>query len=125
MPQTITRTSTMFSFPQLPQINRTAHSIAQSEQMLHLIEPQISPSYRQSFTPIYPCLINTNNGSRRSGYTHNKSSQASSHRRSSVLSRKRDSEISQSSSSTLQDIQNRFSISGASKLHRPSAVTTN
>ncbi|CAF1011458.1 unnamed protein product [Rotaria sordida] len=114
------------SIPKLPLINNTKQSIGLAEQMLHLFEVQISPSYRRSFIPIYRRSINMNTGCQRPGYGSRKMSHASSRRRSSVLSlRKRDSEISQISISTIQEIQNRFSLPAIYKSHRQSLVTTN
>ncbi|CAF4846636.1 unnamed protein product, partial [Rotaria sp. Silwood1] len=89
-------TSSIPSLPKLSLINNTKQSFSQAEQMLRLMELQISPSYRQPFIPIYRRSININTVLQRAGFGSRKMSHASSHRRSSILSlRKRDSEVSQ------------------------------
>jgi len=94
--------------------------------MLHLIEPQISSSFRQPFIPIYQRSINQNVGHRRSSNVQRKSSPLSSRRMSSVLSqRQRDSDSSQKSITILTDTQNRISIPTIYKPHRQSIVTIN
>lgn len=100
--------------------------VTQPAKILELLEPQICPSYRQPFTPLYPRLINLNPAYQRGSNAQRKMSHASSRRTSTIASfRKRDSEISQLSATTLQDMQNRFSLPVIHKIHRQSVVATN
>ncbi len=116
------RASPTPSFSKLSSI----HTISQSEQMLHLIEPQISSSFRQSFIPIYQRSINQNVGHRRSSNVQCKFSPSSSRRVSSVLSQhQRDSDSSQKSITILRDIKNRLSLPAVYKPYRQSIVTIN
>jgi hypothetical protein len=118
VPQIKTKTSP----PKLPLINTPSKFASQSEQLLRLMELQITPSFKRSFIPVYQQPIDPSIPSRRISNTHYKMSPASS-RRVSVLSlRKRDSEASQTS---IQDVQNRFSIPPVYKQYRQSNVTTN
>ncbi|CAF2758862.1 unnamed protein product [Rotaria sp. Silwood2] len=126
IPEINKNTSSISSLPKLPLINNTKQSVGQSEQMLRLIEQQLSPSHRKPFIPNYRRSINMNTGFQRPGYGARKMSHASSCRRSSVLSlRKRDSELSQISVTTIHEIQNRFSLPAIYKSHRQSIISTN
>jgi len=94
--------------------------------MLHLLESQISSSFRQSFTPIYQRTIIPTLSFPRSSNGHCKISHSSSSRRSSVLShRRKDSETNHTNTFTSQDVQNHLSIPPVYKQHRQSVVPTN
>ncbi|CAF1208871.1 unnamed protein product [Rotaria magnacalcarata] len=126
IPETNTNTLSLRPLRKPSPSDHIKQSFTQPEQMLQLMEPQISLSYRRPFIPMYPRLINMNPAFQRSGCAQRKMSHASSRRMSSVSSfRKRDSEISQISTATLQDIQMRYSLPAIYKSHRQSIVTTN
>jgi len=94
--------------------------------MLHLIEPQISSSFRQSFIPIYQQPATPNISFRRSINIQRKMSQSSSRRMSSGLSQRQiDSLTSQLSTSILPDVQNRLAVPPVYKHYQQSVVTTN
>lgn len=121
-PQNTTRLATPF-LPPILNVRR----LSQAEQMLSLLELQMTASFRRPFTPSYqestPSIINCP----RSYLTQRKMSQASSSRHlSSVMShRKRDSDVSQVSVSMIADLQSRLSVAPVHKQYRPSLVTTN
>ena len=93
--------------------------------MLRLIESQLSPSFRRSFVPIYPQLINRNVSFLRISNAQRKMSQTLSPRLSLVLGyRKRNSDASQVSIPTLHDIQNRFFLPPVYKQYRQALLTT-
>lgn len=93
--------------------------------MLHLIEPQISSSYRQAFVPYYarPFVPTVDLPST---VAQRKMSVVSSRRMSSVMSiRKRESNASQLGGLITQDGQNRLSLpQGFNKQHRQSIVAS-
>ena len=120
----IPQIKTKISSPKHPSTNIPSKFDSQSEQLLRLMELQITPSFRRSFIPVYQQQpIDLSIPSRRKSNAHYKMSPASSRRVSSVINvRKRDSEASQTS---IQDVQNSFSIPPVYKQYRQSTVTTN
>jgi hypothetical protein len=111
----------------LPSINVTSPSPSggQSGHMLHLIEPQLSSSYRRAFVPYYQrTVIPTLGIQRPPSIAQRKMSIVSSRRMSSVLGlRKRESNASQLGILTTQDEQTRLSLPPAHKQHRQSIVS--
>ena len=95
--------------------------------MLPLLELQMTSSFRRPFTPLYQQNTPSNASLPRSSNNQRKMSQTSSSRHlSSVMShRKRDSDVSQISTSMIADLQSRLSVAPVHKQHRPSMVTTN
>lgn len=91
--------------------------------MLHLIEPQLSTSYRQAFIPYYQRTIIPTVGILPTATGQRKMSVVSSRRMSSVMGlRKRDSNASQLGVLTTQDGQTRLSLPPVYKGHRQSIV---
>jgi hypothetical protein len=102
----------------LPPINNIPQSTGQSEQMLRLIEPELTSSFRRSFIPTYSRLIHPPVNFQRILYAQRKLSQASSRGISSGLgNRTKDFDTRQMGNSA-------FSIPPAYKQHRQAVVTT-
>jgi hypothetical protein len=117
----VNKTATTLPVSKFPPINNPSLR-GQSEQMLQLIQPQITTSYRQAFVPYYQRPIVPTVGLP-SSIGQRKMSVLSSRRMSSVMStRKRDSNASQLGVLTTQDGQTRLSLPPVYKQHRQSIV---
>ena len=117
-------TTTSSGPPKLSPINITPSSSGgESIHMLHLIEPQLSSSYRQAFVPYYePTEASIPDVIPLSSTAQRKTSIAS-RRMSTVINlRKRDSNSSRSNVTTPQDGQIRLSLPPVHKQRKQSIV---
>jgi hypothetical protein len=116
-----TTTSTIAPKPSLIDITPSS-SGGESIHMLHLLEPQLSSSYRQAFVPFYPPIDASTPARIPSSIAQRKMSVAPSRRMSTVINlrKRRDSNATQLHPSTPQNGQNRLSLPPVYKQRRPS-----
>jgi len=116
-------TTTSVITPKPSLINITPSSSGgESIHMLHLLEPQLSSSYRQAFVPFYPPIDASTPARIPSSVAQRKMSIVSSRRMSSIINlrKRRDSNATQLHPLTPQNGQNRLSLPPVYKQRRPS-----